>query len=498
MNTRKMITAMIFSSILGGVIAIGGYTLIQPDQQLLQPREVRQEGAPSFTNMVLDTSNFIVPEGLNFVYAANNSKDAVVHIRTVYNGTRGEEAIRFEDLFREYFDQQPNNPHNNMPSQGAGSGVIVSGDGYIVTNNHVVDGATEIEVLLNDNRTYEAEVVGLDPTTDLAVLKIEERNLPSMRWGDSDKLQLGEWVLAVGNPFQFRSTVTAGIVSAKARNIGILARQNRETNLQIESFIQTDAAVNPGNSGGALVNLRGELVGINTAIISPTGAFAGYSFAVPVSLVHKVYEDLVAYGQVQRAMLGIRIRDVNSDLNDEEDLGTLRGVYIQSVIDGSTADDANLESGDVILEINGQPVNNVSQLQEKIALKRPGEEVEVTYLRNGNKRVVGVTLKNQNGNTDLVAAVTDEFTLSGATFTELTENELMQFDIDGGVKVTDIGGGKWKEAGIKRGFIVTRVDKTEINDVKQFSDYLNQVKGEGILIEGIYPDGEKAYYGIGW
>jgi serine protease Do len=497
MSTRKLITAMIFSSLFGGVIAIGGYTLIQSDSQQMLPQQVLQDRSASFTNMVLDTNNYVVPEGLNFVYAANNSKDAVVHIRTIYDGQRGENAVYFEDLFREYFGEQPRQ-QRQMPSRGAGSGVIVSRDGYIVTNNHVVEGASEIEVLLNDNRSYDAEVIGLDPTTDLAVLKIDDSSLPTMNWGNSDQLQLGEWVLAVGNPFDFRSTVTAGIVSAKARNIGILANANRESNLQIESFIQTDAAVNPGNSGGALVNLRGELVGINTAIISPTGAFAGYSFAVPVSLVNKVYDDLVEFGQVQRAMLGIRIRDVSADLSEAEDLGTLTGVYIQSVIDGSTADDANLQSGDVILSVNGSSVSNVSQLQEKIALKRPGDKVEVTYLRDGKRRVVDVVLKNQNGNTELVAAAKDEFTLSGATFAELEEDDLSDYKLSGGVKVTDVGSGKWREAGIKRGFVITKVDKTEIEDLKGFSDYLNQAKGEGILIEGIYPDGEKAYYGIGW
>ena len=493
MNTRKLFIAMIFSSLLGGVIAIGGYSLIIEPQQL-QPQPVSQEGQASFTNMVLDTNTFVVPEGLNFVYAASNSTNSVVHIRTAYDVARAEGT--FDELLRDYFGESPRG--QRAPAGGSGSGVIVSADGYIVTNNHVIEGAREIEVLLNDNRTYEAEVVGQDPTTDLAVLKIDGGNLPPMKWGDSDQLQLGEWVLAVGNPFEFRSTVTAGIVSAKARNIGILARQNSRTNLQIESFIQTDAAVNPGNSGGALVNLRGELVGINTAIISPTGAFAGYSFAVPVSLVHEVYDDLVEYGSVQRALLGINIRDVNADLSKEENLGTLRGIYIQSVIDGSAADDAKLESGDVIVAIDGDEVNNVSQLQERIALKRPGDEVAVTYLREGKRREVEVVLKNQSGTTDIVVAVKDEFSLAGATFTEVSKEDQEELGIQGGVRVASIEAGKWKEAGIKRGFIITRVDKTEIEDLKDFSDYLNQVRGEGILIEGIYPDGEKAYYGIGW
>jgi serine protease Do len=495
MDTRKLIVAMTFSSVLGGVIAIGGYSLIADKEQAM-PVQVAQSGEVSFTNMVLDTTNYVVPEGLNFVYAANSATNTVVHVRTIYDGSEQEGSADFEGMLREYFGDDPR--QGRRPSRGSGSGVIISDQGHIVTNHHVVDGASSIEIMLNDNSTYEAKIIGLDPTTDLAVLKVEGASFVPMKWGNSDQLQLGEWVLAVGNPFEFRSTVTAGIVSAKARNIGILARQNMGTSLQIESFIQTDAAVNPGNSGGALVNLRGELVGINTAIISPTGAFAGYSFAVPVSLVKKVSDDLIQYGTVQRALLGIRIRDVNAELADEEDLGTLRGIYIESIIDGSAADGVSMESGDVIVALDGNTVNSVSQLQEKVALKRPGESVDVTYLRDGKKREVSIILKNESGTTDLIASVKDEFELSGAIFREVSDETIERLRLDGGVEVASLQSGKWREAGIKKGFIITRVDKNDIDDLQDFSEYLNKVQGEGILIEGMYGDGEKAYYGIGW
>ncbi len=490
MSKRNLFFAMIFSSVFGGIIAIGGYTLlVEPDETQFVPTS--QVSPASFTNFIFDTTDFVVPEGLNFVYAAKSSTNSVVHIRTRYDG--GQRTPNpFDDYFRDFFGEP--DPRRN-PSRGAGSGVIVNAEGHIVTNNHVVEGASEIRVLLNDNRSYEAEVVGVDPTTDLAVIRIDERNLPAMQWGNSDDLDLGEWVLAVGNPFEFRSTVTAGIVSAKARNINILRRNN---DLSIESFIQTDAAVNPGNSGGALVNLRGELVGINTAIISPTGAFAGYSFAVPVSLVKKVYDDLVEFGTVQRALLGIRIQDVNPELAETEELNVNRGIYIVSVNDGSAADDANLSSGDVIVGVNGKNVGSVSELQEQIALNRPGDEVTITYIRDGKTRDVSTVLKNESNNTDVVVAVNDRYSVNGAVFEEVLDEELENLDLPGGVKVTDVQAGKFREAGIKRGFIITRVDKNDIEDLKDFSDYLESARGEGILIEGIYPNGDKAYYGIGW
>jgi len=497
MNKGSVFLAMLVSSLMGGIIAIVGYSMLLPAGQPVNIPVLSTNPVSFTSNFTLDTSSATVPEGLNFVFAANSSVDAVVHIRTVYEASTSSSSgtTPFDQFFKDYFGETP---QRGGRSRGAGSGVIVDAGGFVVTNHHVVENAAEIEIMLNDNRTFKAKIVGQDPTTDLAVLKIEEVGLPYMRWGNSDHLQLGEWVLAVGNPFEFRSTVTAGIVSAKARNIGILARQNTGNNLQIESFIQTDAAVNPGNSGGALVNLRGELIGINTAIISPTGAFAGYSFAVPVSLVKKVYEDLTKFGTVQRALLGINIVDVSAELAKQEKLDVLRGVYVANVNANSAAADAGLKTGDVIVGVNGKKVNSVSELQEIIALKRPGDQVSVSYFRNGKQSEVLTTLKNQMSTTDVVAAIKDKFELNGATFRELTAAEKSKYKVTGGVMVDEVTSGKWKEVGIKQEFVITKIDKKEIQTIEDFSNYLNTARGEGILLEGVYPNGERAYYGIGW
>ncbi|MEL0009726.1 MAG: trypsin-like peptidase domain-containing protein, partial [Flammeovirgaceae bacterium] len=383
-----------------------------------------------------------------------------------------------------------------MPQRrGSGSGVIMTSDGYIITNNHVVDNASEVEVLLNDNRTFIATVEGADPTTDIAVLKIEAENLTTVDFGNSDNVEIGEWVLAVGSPFEFRSTVTAGIVSAKARNIGILRDRS---NLQIEAFIQHQAPVNPGNSGGALVNLKGELVGINTAIATPTGTFAGYSFAVPSNLVRKVYRDLVEFGVVQRALLGITILDVNAELAEEKDLPVLTGVLIDRVNDGGAADDAGLESGDVIIEINGVEIRNISNLQEQVAINRPGDKILVTFIRDGKTKTVNATLKNTLGTTEVVAS-TNSFTIDGAVFADVPKELKEKLEIEGGAQISEISNGKWKSSGITKGFIVTSINKRDISDVEELSTLLSQLpKDDGVLVEGVYPNGVKAYYGIGW
>ena len=370
--------------------------------------------------------------------------------------------------------------------------MIISQDGYIVTNNHVIDQADEIEVLLNDNRSYPAKIVGTDPTTDLALLKVEEKGLPYLSFGNSDNVRIGEWVLAVGNPFEFRSTVTAGIVSQKARNINIL----RGSDLSIEAFIQTDAAVNPGNSGGALVDLRGNLVGINTAIATHTGSFEGYSFAVPAALVKKVMDDLLEFGVVQRALLGVSIVDVNAQLAEDQGLDILTGVYIARVNEGSSADDAGIQEGDVIIEVGDVEVKNVSELQEQIARKRPGDKVMVKFMRDGREQTVSTTLKNTMGNTQIVEA-RNSMVIEGSTFEEVSDEEKEELEIDGGAKLMSLGNGKWKSAGIEEGFIVTNVDKRTINNVQDLRNALLNKSG-GTLIEGIYPNGEEAFYGIGW
>ncbi len=486
MNKRQIVVAMVFSSFLGALVALGGYQLFFGQQNDFTSFEEQQK--VRFSNYALDTTSVIVPEGLNFVYAAESATQGVVHIRSKYAATPSSNS-QFDQYFREFFGEG-----GQRPSRSSGSGVIISDDGYIVTNNHVVENASEVEVLLNDNRTYDAKVVGTDPTTDLALLKVEASNLPVVKFGSSEHIKVGEWVLAIGNPFEFRSTVTAGIVSATGRNINILRDPNN--NLQIESFIQTDAAVNPGNSGGALVNLRGELVGINTAIATQTGMYAGYSFAVPTTLVKKVMDDLKEYGVVQRALLGISIIDVSAELAEARGLNVLRGVYIDRVNPGSSAEDAKLERGDVIIAIDGQKVDNVAKLQEKIAVKRPGEKVEVTYVRGGKESTVKATLKGTMGSTEIVQA-RNSFSLEGGDFVDATEDEKEKLELQGGAKATEINEGKWKEAGIRAGFIITSIDKTNIRNIQDLARVMSNKSG-GTLIEGVYPDGTEAFYGIGW
>lgn len=411
-----------------------------------------------------------------------------MHIRTSYrDGMRANSP--FNEFFKDYFGERYE--RREGPARGAGSGVVISSDGYIVTNNHVIENADEIEVVLNDNRSYQAKVVGVDENTDLAVLSIDEENLVAINYGDSEKINIGEWVLAIGNPYEFRSTVTAGIVSAKGRNINILNGSYR-----IESFIQTDAAVNPGNSGGALVNLNGELVGINTAIASPSGAFAGYSFAVPVSLVKKVTSDLIEYGTVQRALLGIQIGNVDAQLAEEYDLDVLRGVYVSGVVNGGAADKAGIEDGDVIIALDEKPVNNVAQLQERVAIKRPGDEVNVTFMRDGKKRVVKAKLRNEEGTIDIVELAAD-FRIEGATFVDVSDDLADRLGIDGGVQIKELGEGKWRDVRMKEGFIITGIDNEEIRNIRDLENYFKRPRRDGILIEGVYPDGSKAHYGLG-
>ncbi|MEM9325609.1 MAG: Do family serine endopeptidase [Bacteroidota bacterium] len=499
MKTRNLILAMVLSSVMGGAIAIVGYSWFAPQPQNPAGTPVNYNpGLPvSFTNYVADTTSIAIAGGLNFVGAAQEATPSVVHIRTTYDGSTASRAESpFEDFFRDYFDQAPRRG-NGRQSRGSGSGVIFTDDGFIVTNNHVVDGASEIEVLLTDNRSYPARIVGTDPNTDLAVIRIQADNLNPIAWGNSDETQIGEWVLAVGNPYEFRSTVTAGIVSAKARSIDIL-RTRSQSRLAIESFIQTDAAVNPGNSGGALVNLRGELVGINTAIASPTGSFAGYSFAVPVTLVRKVAADLVEFGAVQRALLGVSIRDVNQQLSEQEELSVVQGIYIQEVQSNSAAAESGIEAGDVITNINGRQVNSVSELQEQVALNRPGDDIDVTYIRDGRAKTVRATLKNSYGTMETVEVADNSYSKEGATFADISGEEREALGISGGVKILELESGVWREAGIREGFVITRIDKVDINTVDDLRRSIERPRGEGMLIEGYYGNGEKAFYGIGW
>ncbi len=479
MSKRNFILAIIVASFVGALLAIGAFSLFYDRGPGYDSFEERQN--IKFSDVLLD-NEINIPEGPNFVFAANLVTPGVVHIKT-----EKESEDRTMNPFEEFF-----NMPRRMPQEATGSGVIISDDGYIATNYHVVEGATRIDVTLHDNRKYEARLIGEDPTTDLALVKIKEKDLTFIKYGDSDNLQVGEWVLAVGNPFELNSTVTAGIVSAKARNINIL----RSREFGIESFIQTDAAVNPGNSGGALVNLKGELVGINTAIASPTRSYAGYSFAVPVALVKKVMDDLLEYGAVQRALLGIQIRDLDADLAKELDIKETSGVYVAAVNKGTSAEEAGIEEGDVIISIDGTSVRNVAELQEQVARHRPGDKIDVTFIRNGSRKTVTATLKNVMGEIKVVDR-SSGMEMQGATLVEIDEDTKEKLDINGGVQLKNIGPGKWNDAGIMDGFIITSVDKRNIKTINDLMSALSNSEG-GILIGGVYPGGEEAYYGLKW
>ncbi len=479
MKTRTLITIVLGSSMIGALMSAAivlSFVQNNPDRPFNSLAE-RQQHFISKTNH-LDTT-LVVPKGLDFVRAASSVTEAVVHIRTVLsNGSYSFNAL--DGLFR-------------GPSQSSGSGVILTDNGYIVTNHHVIENASEIEVVLSDNSSYFGKIIGVDPTTDLALIKIEAEQLPFITYGNSDLIKPGEWVLAVGNPFDLNSTVTAGIVSAKARNIGILRDKN---NLQIESFIQTDAAVNPGNSGGALVNLKGELVGINTAIATPNGSYAGYSFAVPVNLVSKVIDDLLVYGKVQRGLLGIRIGDVDARLAESQGLSVMNGVFVTYVNINSAAQEAGIEQGDVIIGINHNKVTNVSELQELVARNRPGDEITVTYLRKGIEFETNAVLRNTEGTTELSRNVYDKI-IEGVEFEDVDNDEMAQFKLNGGVKAIKVEEGKWQDGGIEEGFIITKIDKVNITNIEELHLAL-QNKNGGILIEGIDANGEKGVIGIDW
>jgi len=489
MNKKQFFLGILLAAFLGAGISLFAYTSFFEKKDELSFEQMQNF---QFSNNLSADTAYIVPEGLNFISAADLVIPAVVHIKSSYeNGNSG-----FKNPFEEFFDLNPRD--RGRRGQGFGSGVIISPDGYIATNNHVIDNADLMDVTLSNGKKYKAKLVGTDPTTDLALIQIEAKNLPFVNFGNSDNLKVGEWVLAVGNPFaqgtpfDLTSTVTAGIVSAKGRSIGIL-----RDSLRIESFIQTDAAVNPGNSGGALVNLKGQLIGINTAIASPTGSYSGYSFAVPVSLVRKVMDDLLEYGMVQRALLGVTIRDITADFAEERNIKEFSGVYVDQLSSNGAAEDAGLNHGDIIIAINENLTRTVSELQEQIARHRPGDRVKVTYLRNGSKENTYATLMSTNGNTGIIKPVTS-LSLDNIVFENLKEEQKQELSIKNGVQAIEVKGGIWKEVGIRPDYIITSIDKIEVNDVKSLKRILDAKKGEIILLLGMYPNGEKAWYSLKW
>ncbi len=480
----KKIISTLAIAVLGGAAALGLNNLFFAPPSLVDAAKPKVQ--THFTN-------FGGANGpVDFREAADQTIHAVVHVTTKFTTNQ-----TYYDPFQGFFGGGNGMQVIPREQQSSGSGVIISNDGYIVTNYHVVESADNISVTLNDKRTYEAKVIGTDPNTDLAVIKIEEKDLPFVAYGNSDAVKVGEWVLAVGNPFNLNSTVTAGIVSAKARNINIIATNGSGAGA-VESFIQTDAAVNPGNSGGALVNTNGELIGINSAIASSTGSFAGYSFAIPVNLVRKVVADLMEFGTVQRGYLGVNIRDVNAGLVKEKNLDKLSGVYVEGVLDGGSAAAAGIEGGDVITRVGDIAVNNVAELQEQINRFRPGDKVVITFVRGSKEKTASVILKNKNNATALLKKddKSEEAETLGATFETIAPEDMKRLNIQNGLRVSKLEAGKLRNSGIREGFIITSVDKNKVSSPEELKRILDNKKG-GILIEGVYPNGSKAYYAFG-
>ena len=478
--------------LLGGMLPLGAYLMLNGTSYSSLSEEVI-DGNRNFNARSVNLEGMNAA-GPNFIEASESTINSVVHVTTKVVKTSFQ-----RDPFQEFFyGPGAGGREFKQFGSGAGSGVIISSEGYIVTNNHVIQDANEIEVILNDNSKYTAKIVGSDPATDIAVLKIEGKGFTAIPLGNSDDLRIGEWVLAVGNPFNLTSTVTAGIVSAKARNINLLADRSKQDIVPIESFIQTDAAVNPGNSGGALVNTRGELVGINTAIASQTGSYSGYSFAVPVNLVNKVMRDLIDYGIVQRGFLGVQISDINQEIKETNKLPSLKGVYISKVTENGSAEKAGVKDGDVILKIGTKEVNSVAELQEEIGKRRPGDKVSLTIRgKNGNEEIIELVLRNQDGETKLVSKeeIAKNFAL-GATFLELTSKDKKELNISNGVKIGSLNTGKLKSIGLQPGMIITKVNNEPVETVEQLTTKLNGAN-KGILLEVLSESGKKEYFGFG-
>ena len=468
---KRIIELILVASISGGIVAWAFHKQTNESVQFQNTE-----------NIIPTTHISYAPEkDIDFKTSAKTAVDQVVHVMS-----SGSQAIA--SPFDFIFGGEP----QRVPTLSSGSGVIISDDGYIVTNNHVIQGAEEIEVILNNKKTYKAKIIGRDAAIDLALLKIESENenekFSAMPYGNSDQIEIGEWVLAIGNPFNLNSTVTAGIVSAKARSLGMSSRTS------LEAFIQTDAAVNPGNSGGALVNTRGELIGINTAIASRTGSYVGYSFAIPVNIVKKVVSDLIEYGEVQRALLGVSIYEINATSAKELGISKLEGVYVNDVNPKGAAADAGVQKGDIITHIDGLAIRNSSELYEKIGIHRPGDKITVRIFRNNDNQDLQLILKNQNNQTSMNRV--ENIDLLGATFKPISEEVKKIAKITYGVQVFQLNTGKLRKKGIKEGFIVMKVNQEKITSVADLKRVINKSDG-GVLIEGVYPNGKRAYYAIG-
>lgn len=496
-NKTKNVLFIVLIAVVSSVVTLLGYNVINKNNaENLSGNTVTSEeiGAYSATfdqnkNVVL--TNLTTSEGYpDFTEAAKRSVDGVVHVKT--KTVSQQQYINPFDFFFGFGDRTPAQPREQV---GFGSGVIISSDGYIITNNHVVENANEVSVSLNDNREFVAKVIGTDPQSDIALIKIEGEDFPYITFGNSDALEVGEWVLAVGNPFNLTSTVTAGIVSAKNRGNVIDGG--------IQSFIQVDAAVNPGNSGGALVNTRGELIGINTAIFSQTGNFTGYAFAVPISIAGKVAADLKEYGAVQRAYLGIQVPNIENIRRENperaRELSQITGVLVEEFSERSAAKAAGLEKGDIITEINNVPIRNFGELQNQLNRYRPGNTISVTVKRNNKEQKFNVELKNDEGNTEITRS-TDSLSKLGATFKPLTDERKASFGISSGIEVESVEtNGLFRKEGINKGFIIMRINNTPVNsesDVKTIVASTQNRQDKVLLVAGFYPNGRTQYIAI--
>ncbi|MDR3253245.1 MAG: Do family serine endopeptidase [Tannerella sp.] len=483
---KNLFSALIIVIISGGVAAaVTAYVMKESGQNSVFTQGSTDEfGQPA--RMTAYTG--VAAENTDFTFAAEKTIHAVVHIQ-VSASVMSSRQQYFDpfDFFFGHGDRQPQQQRRQRV--GSGSGVIISTDGYIITNNHVIDGADSINVTLNDKRSFTGKLIGADPTTDIALIKIEADDLRPIIFGDSEQLKVGEWVLAVGNPFNLNSTVTAGIVSAKGRSI----MTGEDTSNKIVSFIQTDAAVNPGNSGGALVNTKGELVGINTAIYSETGNFAGYSFAVPVSIAGKIVSDLKKYGNVQRAMLGVTIAEPELVKKEKDTkIKVLEGAYVSGFAERSSAREAGVEEGDVITAVNGKKIVSPNDLQEQIIKFQPGDKVKITVDRYGDAKTFTVELRNMQGTTEVMKGG-DTAKLLGAAFKPLGDKSKREYGISYGIEVADVSSGKVRDCGIKKGFVIMIVNDEKVNTPEEFYSIVDKIlKGntneKGLLIKGFYPN----------
>ena len=491
---------------VGAIVLLSSGVAGLTTYKLLQSNEAATE--TSFNEMFKQNPNVklaafdaVNAQPVDLTQAAENSLHAVVHIRSTQEA-KTRTVQQAPDIFDFFFGDGRGQQRQvqTQPRVGFGSGVIISKDGYIVTNNHVIDGADEISVKLNDNREFKGRVIGTDPSTDLALVKIEGDDFPTIPVGDSEALKVGEWVLAVGNPFNLNSTVTAGIVSAKARSLGVY-------NGGIESFIQTDAAINQGNSGGALVNAKGELVGINAMLYSPTGAYSGYGFAIPTSIMTKVVADLKQFGTVQRALLGIKGSDLSTDLQMDErwteelkkkadELGVKEGIYVAEVVEGGSAAGI-LKENDVIIALNGKKIHKFSDLQEMLAKHRPGDKVKVTVVRDKKEKEFEITLKNEQGTTKVVKDAGME--ILGAAFKPVSSELKKQLNLGYGLEVTGVTNGKMADAGIRKGFIILKANGVPMKTVDDLEKAMKEARKspeQGLFITGMFPSGKRAMYAV--